>query len=263
MNRNQLSRRTLERLPGRVLKFLTALGKYKVIRALLTARGYSDQEHALGWALLHKHAHFQPSAAAGGDSTPTADDKVSSAIAELDNWDEPNFETILAILERFFPEVAAFLFKDLKPAQGAAAVLSVGTLLARIKSLTSGDERKETRKQDKAALDLLAKRGYTKETWDHLAALVDIATKGAPVPESTVEQAEARNKDANSETPLDPAEEQILVELYKWYRDWSTTASNHIKRRQYLIRLDLASPRTRKKSKKDKDADTAGADDPK
>ena len=251
MNREAVSRWTLERLPGRVLKFLSALGRYPEIRALLVVRGYTEAEHELGWSLLHRASHFQ---AAPGTPQAGADPAVTEAIATLDNWDEPNFATILAILRRFFPEVAKFVFEGLKPAQGAAAVLSVKTFLDRIQQLTDGKERAASRKQDHAALALLAKRGYPDSEWARLAGLVKTAEKGAKPDAEQVAAAEEQVAagGVEAEPALDPAEEKTLLELHGWYEDWSTVAGNHITRKRYLIALGLASPRKAKKGQKGK-----------
>lgn len=255
MSRDAISRWTLKRLPARVLQFLTALGRYPEIRAHLEARGYTDEEHQLGWSLLHAASHYKPAPSA----PPAASDPVvTSAITTLDNWDEPNFASIAAILRRFFPDVAEYVFAGLEPAKGAGAVMSVKRLLGRVQALQNGEERAATRKQDHAALALLAKRGYPKEEWARLAALVETAEKGAKPDAALVEKAEeaasAEAAGEEAEPAFTPQEEQSLMELHAWFDDWSTVARNHITRRRWHIALGLAAPR-KKKAKKEKTDD--------
>jgi hypothetical protein len=234
MGRDKPSRTTLDELPGRLLALLSGIGKSKVIRGALDAKGYSDEEHDLGWTLLKTIGHYKAPRGPGQQLGMAVDPVVRAAIVELDNWDEPNFARIEAILQRAFPAQADFLFDGLTPQTGAAAIMSVSTLLGRLDALESGADRKATHKQDLAALKLLAERSYTKAERDRLAALVSTATKGAGATAPDGDPGDAKARDEHAQAELD---------AHAWYKEWSTTARNEIKRRDYLILLGLASRR--------------------
>src|SRR6185369_17475427 len=87
-----------------------------------------------------------------------------AAVAELDEWDEPNFARIAAALHRHFPDAEAYVFQSLSPSTGVAAVAGVATLLTRLDALEKGSDsnRQATRKDDKKAIDLLDRRGLDK-----------------------------------------------------------------------------------------------------
>src|SRR5262249_44765520 len=147
-------------------------------------------------------------------------------------WDEPNFACIEAVLERHYPEVAAYLFENLSASQGNGAVVGVRTLLDRIGALVTGVGRtKANHKRDVAAVALLAERGYPKEELDRLRALVTIAQTVVIVP------------------PVSDGERiALLREGYAWITDWAATARTVITRRDQLVRLGLA--KRRKSSQK-------------
>ncbi|XXY45773.1 hypothetical protein WME91_37805 [Sorangium sp. So ce269] len=152
------SRQVLAEVPGRALRFLSAAGKNRQIRALLRERGYTDEEHKEGWDLLHRASGFGT-----GEPDEVEDAEVGRAIAELDAWDEPHFRLIRAALQRRHPAQEKFVFDNLAAQVGPAAVVSVKTLLDRLEALEKSPARKATRKDDHAALETLAKRGITKE----------------------------------------------------------------------------------------------------
>ncbi len=226
MGSTQYSRQTLEETPARTLAFLRGVGTSATIRAILGQRGYSPEEHAQGWNLLHKVAGY-------GDAKTTLDSETAQqAIVTIDAWDEPTFRIARAALERLYPEQAVFVFTNLEPATGPAAVLTVRMFLERLSALENSPERVATRNEDLAALEMLAKRGITKEERQRMQGLLDVAQGLGSVVES----------DAPSEARL-----ADLMALRAWYDDWTETAKTVITRRDQLIRLGLAK---RKKSVK-------------
>jgi len=238
MAREAPSRSTLIEVPQRALKFLQGVGNSPSIRQQLAAVGYTEAEHAMGWALLQKVSGYtvdRPALGIGVDAD------VNDTTHALDAWDEPNFARIHATLERSFPEQADFVFQDLQPARGPGAVLTVATLIKRMEALESAPERKATRKQDHAALELLASRGYTKDEWKRLKGLVLTAQRGTP--------AEAAAGPEPSPTPLAQDKEAALIELYFWLKEWSTTAKSVLKRHDERIHVGVATrkPPVRKK----------------
>ncbi len=236
---HDVSRETLETVPTRSLAFLRAVGTTRPIRAALLGRGYSAEDHQEGWRYLHACAGFSEDSGEMDAEEPT----VRDAIAELDGWDESGFRIVRATLERRFPDQAEFVLKGLKPATGAAAVLSVERLLERLDALESAPERKDSRKEDLAALEVLAKRGIDEAKRKRLRELVTTAKSVAPIVQvdpKIAEQEEAARLEA-------------LSNLYAWYREWTEVARATIKRRDHLIRLGLASRRTGGEGKEPED----------
>jgi hypothetical protein len=227
---HDVSRDTLETVPQRALTFLRAVGTSRSIRAALLSRGYSSDDHYEGWKYLHACAGFSEDAS---DMDDAEEPVVRDAIAELDGWDESGLRIVRATLERRFPDQAEFVLKGLKPATGAAAVLSVERLLERLDALESAPERKDSRKQDLAALEVLGKRGIDEAKRKRLRELVATAKSVTPIVQvdpKIAEQEEATRLEA-------------LSNLYAWYREWAEVARATIKRRDHLIRLGLASRR--------------------
>ncbi|WP_437595173.1 hypothetical protein [Sorangium sp. So ce1000] len=237
------SRQVLAETPARALKFLSAAGKNKQIRALLRERGYTDEDHKEGWDLLHRASGFGI-----GEPDEVEDAEVGAAIAELDAWDEPHFRIIRAALERRHPVQEKFVFDNLTPQVGAGAVVSVKTLLDRLDALEKSAKRKATRKDDHAALETLAKRGYPKEERSRLRQLVDIASGEGTASEEGDGEATG---DAEPVRAVVDSREHVdaLRALYAWHREWSETARAVIKRRDFLVRLGLAHRKTKAKSK--------------
>ncbi len=212
---------TLEQTPMRLMLLLRGVGTIQAVREVLRPLGYTAEEHARGWTLLHRCSGFA--------SVEAADEAVAGgAIAEIDAWDEPTFTIAEAALRHRHPAQCAFVFRDLKPARGVAAVVGVHTFLGRLDALESSPERTATREADHAALATLAARGVTPAERKRMAALVRDAEvlddDGAP---------DARE--------LTAAEQQTaLREARAFYEEWSTIARTVVSRRDLLIRLGLA-----------------------
>ena len=220
----------LEEVPGRALEFLRGIADSSVIHAQLAQAGFAADDYQQGWSLLH--------AAAGYTAGPIAAPEKSVAfksMTELDRWDEDGFRRVRAALDRLHPDQIAFVFAGgLAASTGPAAVLGVKTLLARLGELENGENRKATRKADRAALETLEGRGITKAERARLQGLVDSAqTLEAPAPLP------------DASTPA--ARQEALVKLYGWYKDWAETARSVIKKRSHLITLGLAKRRAPKK----------------
>jgi len=220
-----MSLRTLEQVPQKVFTFIQAAGTNLTIRAALQRRGYTPQVHQQGWTLLHTAGNVSPQ----GEIT-AIDSEVANAVAELDAMDRDMIELIDATLSRRFPDQAKVLIDGLVPATGMRAVYNIDHIVRGAKALRSAPDRKATRKQDKAALDLLAERGLTTAEFDRLAQLVAVATSAPEV------------------EPLDPGEGKAADEryvrargdLWVWYNEWSRIAKTVLKRRDYLMQLGLA-----------------------
>ncbi len=143
------------------------------------------------------------------------------AATGVDQWDEPNFTRYGAALRRRFPEVNAYVFKDLAPSTGTAAVQGVATFLARLDALENGTDpgRAGTKQSDKKAVAFLATRSLDKAERKRLQGLVDVALgPTSPLPEQAELPETARRREA-------------LVKLRAWFDEWSTTARAVIKQR--------------------------------
>ncbi|MFO0660714.1 MAG: hypothetical protein U0165_12910 [Polyangiaceae bacterium] len=231
----EYSDRVLEETPERVTKFLSGLGAVaEIFTVMHTQAGMAVEDVNEGKDLLL-------SALAIPSTTSTAKDTEEAkaqraATAELDAWDEPNFQRAKAILDRHHPDASAYVFHDLSASQGPAAVKGVATFLARLNALETGSDaaRSASKADDKKAVQLLAKRGITKEERARLQELVHVAlgpTTPLELPDTSTAETTRREK---------------LSKLKGWYDEWATSAHAVIKKRSHLIRLGLAERRSPK-----------------
>jgi hypothetical protein len=222
-----LSDLQVDRVCQRALKFLGTLSRNGQIRRILDQGGYTAEEHQQGWALALEVLGYSTGAAHAEDTSP-----ASAAIAELDQWDGPNFARARAALEHKFPEQAAYVFSGIAAKSGAESVAAVQTFLDRIDVLRGGTDgaRKASKAADKSAVDLLAKRRIVDaKTGAHLRSLIASATTLAP---------------AGKDIAQVPEDRQVLVlRLEAWLNDWRETARVLVTRRDYRIALGLAQRR--------------------
>ncbi|HEU4534905.1 MAG TPA: hypothetical protein VFS00_12335 [Polyangiaceae bacterium] len=239
----EYSDRTLEETPLRVTQFLTGLATDPAIRTLMASKaGMSDADVIEGAELLRATFNL-PSGERVQIESPDAQ-KRRLAVAELDAWDEPNFTRIKAALDRHFPEQAAYVFRELGPSHGFAAVRGVGTLLTRLDALERGTDpaRKDSAEADRAAVALLAKRGITSAVRWQLQELVSTALS----PTEIVPPAPAGN----------PAERRrVLAALRAWFDEWSSSARVVLTKRAHRIRMGLATRRSPSKPEPDPPAE--------
>lgn len=139
------------------------------------------------------------------------------------------------------PDQAAFVFANLQPAVGTAAVLTVRLFLEWLDALENSPDRIATRDKDLEALATLEKRGITQDERQRMRSLLNIA-QGLSTTTNT------------ADTRLDD-----LRALRAWFDDWSETARIVVTRRDYLIRLGLAK---RKKSFKPAESETPATTTP-
>ena len=223
-----VTQETLDATPERALKLLRGIGTVPAIRAALAARGYSADEHALGWKLLHDVSGYSPG---GAELGVVVDPEVTRAIATLDAWDEDGFRIVRAAVTRF-PDQAKTLLEGIGPSTGAASVLGVRTLLDRIDAL-------EKTKDGHAAMKVIAARGISPEERKRLRGLVAIAEKGTSI---------TPGKPSEEETQAAAAHQKSLLALRAWYEEWSEMCRAVIKRKDRLIRLGLARRKSPNKS---------------
>lgn len=223
-----VTRQTLEETPPRALKLLRAIGMSLLIRAAMASRGYTEADHAEGWALLHAASGFSSARTAD----PTFDAGVRDAIAAIDASDEDLFRLVRASLQRRYPDQLAVLLDGVVAETGPAAVVAVKTFLVRLDALSASMFA-----DDKAAVALLTSRGVTAEERARLHTLVQQAETAAAVPVVDTAANEA----------LEGAHSEALARLRVWYEEWSEIARVAVKRRDLLILLGLAKRKPPKK----------------
>lgn len=219
-----VSQRTLDRMPERVLALLMGIGAIASVRAALMDRGYSQQDHDFAFSRLARLTYLAV------DKTTKDIGVVRKALAEIDAWDEPHMTAIHATLQRLHPEQDAFVFDQLEPSKGAQAVMGVAKLLDRLDALETGNGRDPaTHDADLEALKTLEKRGYTPAERQRLRDLVSLATEIQPVAGVSSDE-----------------RDQILRELYYWFQDWSAQVRFVTTKRSHLIQLGLARRRRKR-----------------
>ena len=230
-----VTRETLDATPKRAVQMLDAIAKNRGIRREFVLRGYDTaaQQRAIN---LIATICTTPEV----DVPEVTNNAMAVSVNFVDSRDDEVFAVIDAAWEYNYPEQYAYATKNIGPASGIQSVVNTGVLLKRLDTMYSGAEREATRKQDREALQLLARRGVAPSLRDELAKhvkIVDELQQDEPLPDTSAY--ELRRVEA-------------LVELRKWFVEWSGIARVAIKRRDYLISLGLAS-RRRSSSSDDND----------
>jgi hypothetical protein len=239
-----VSRRTLETVPERTLRFLRTVASDVQIWRLLEGRGYSAADHLDGWRRLHAACGFM------AETVPedTHDADVRRAVAELDEADDAIFRVTKATLSRRYPTQAAFVLGGIERARGRAWVLALEILLDRVDALELGTGRDlHTHADDVAALAELERRVLGRAERDRLRALIAIAKHSRPVSEPAASSDERDRR------------LQDLARLRDWYVEWSEIAHASVERRDFLVRLGLATQRPKRRGKLKSEAGEAEA----
>lgn len=239
MNANEISL-TLAQLKRDIMNgtpFMFALSHSKPIRLIMRERGYTMEEHRLGWRMLFQlMSHRRP-----WDEDDGMSAALKEVVAEVDRWDNSSFAYARAALEHHFPEQAAYIFKDLRAKYGAQSILVVKTFLERVKILREGldPHREASREADLAAARLLEERNIVDpEIEARLNELIERSMDLSPEPE---EEADPFAMD-------EAAYLELADTFHAWLKDWRQTARAAIKNRNHLIRLGLTRPRKQRKS---------------
>jgi hypothetical protein len=210
-------------------RFFKTVARNPVVRGELLARGLTDEELAHGWQLysdLHGFASPLSARAAVGETA------AAQAINEIDAWDAPAFSAARAVLEARIPEVARFLFDNLEPSVGVAAVAGVERFLDRLAALRDGKATGIDAASARAAVELLATRKIVDPAHEtKLRTLIQTARRGAQ-PNEVVPAPQ-----------LDPARTQVANSFIAWLHEWREVARASIARRDYRISLGLAQRR--------------------
>jgi hypothetical protein len=197
-----------------MVSFLTGVGNIVEVRQALMTRGYTDAVHQQGWKLLEtvsgRTSLVPPPVAGKSTSDNEAAAAVTKASHEIDAWVSPNFSI-------------------LKAAKGSEGVLAVQTFLSRVEALGT-PQRAAFAATDREALALLEARGITVAERTRVRRLLDVVQKGAV--SSTGESNVPKTESTKSH--------EAKLALYAWHREWSSITRAVVKRRDYLIRMDLA-----------------------
>jgi len=227
-NAQDFTDETLEQTPDDAVHFLNAIGAVSEIRAVLAHQGMTDEDIIEGRNLLLA-CLAAPIAATKSDTEDAREQRA--ATVELDQWDEPNFARYQAALVRHYPDAEAYVFANIAASTGASAVQGVATFLARVAALDTGSDpsRSASKKEDKRAVALLARRGLDETERKRLQKLVNIALGPTQATDLAIEPVQNIERRDN------------LLKLKLWYNEWATVAHATIKKKAYLIRLGIAS----------------------
>ena len=193
--------------------------------------GYSDGEHRHGWDLYLKMLGYMGATAKAAPTLTKTTDQLS-ALTEIDRFDEPAFRRSTAALHRLHPEQYAYIFGDgLSAKTGPESLGSVQTFLDRYAALRDGTDpaRANSRDADKAAAATLESRNIvTPQIEAHLRGLIEVVKQAAP---------------PRAPAAISASEESLQAaarEFDEWLRDWRTTASVGVFRRDYRIMLGVS-----------------------
>jgi len=140
---------------------------------------------AEGWALLRSTALIRFDAVR--PEAPT------SAVEEVDAWENRWFPVIDATLRRSFPDVHAKVLLNLSQTDGPPVILSVATLLERLDAL-----RAATDPVSKAATEKLEIRGVTQAVLDQVRSVIASVSKVSTTPAPAISEEEAQRSHADA-----------------------------------------------------------------
>ncbi len=229
----EITERLVELSIARAASFFKTVSRNPVVRGELLSRGLTDEELRRGWSLYSAVLGFGPdSNVQAAASVPET--SAARALNAIDAWDAPTFTAAKAVLEARHPKVSAFLFADLAPATGPAAVAGAERFLERISMLRDGRAPGVAPQAGKAASELLSlRRLLDAEQEAELRKLVATAKSGAQPNELRVSEP-------------DPARDEQARAFVVSRSEWREIARVSIKRRDYQIALGLAQRRVKK-----------------
>lgn len=216
-------------------KFLRTLSIRREIMLLMVALGYSQKEHDQGCALYLDAMGFKRADGAKPDTTPVTNEQ-REALLKIDAFDESAFRRADAALTRLDPEHREQMFgTGLKPAQGFESISTVTQFVD-----TYAGWRNSRNAGDKAAAKLLEDRGIINADKEkELRSLIQTVKTLAPLP------------DASAAPPSDEELQVAARKFIDWLRDWRTTASAGISRRDYRLALGIGSRKNPKTGETD------------
>lgn len=242
--KNEVSAVTLDQIPSRVLNFIRMVRRHPVLWNLLAMRGYGMVHHQAAWDALRR---VVGAAAPPSNGKTSIDPPVAAAEGQVIRWDEEWLPIIRVVWEFDHPEQFTYMFGDgLKPVTGAGeSLVVVGLALDRLDALQSGEGRTpEQRAQDQRALAELETYGLTADVRRQVRTqltIVETSPPPPPVDPALAAQLEAEQYDAE-------------LQLYRWWKRWSTIARLVVTRTDHLQWLGLAE---RKRSEREGETTTS------
>ncbi|MFC1853876.1 hypothetical protein ACFL27_27135 [candidate division CSSED10-310 bacterium] len=184
----------------RVLKYLYGLRDPK-IQAYLLSYGLDNGELRKGWSLFLKatgcHVDISGSPILIEDS---------DLLKKLDDWENKWFPIIRATLTANYPVIHDAIFLNLHQSRGKELILTVRTLLERIKALGEDDGTPDAQK----AFQLIEKRGCTPDIRQQAHDLLRTIEELDLTSTTPTENKKEHNKDVNS--------------VWEWYKEWAAIA---------------------------------------
>ena len=208
-----MSRETLEHVPERALRLLIGLSRNAEARRALRQFGFDDEERDRGIARLN--------AVLEHDSYDEGDNPGGDALDEAERECERVLETLRLTLIAY-PEAAAVVLGRLPPRTKHDGALVLRKVLDGLDALDEQPGMKEAR--ERVAARRIDRR--------KLRALCKMAHELGPIPEGPTEE------------ELEAEHTRRLIALRAWLEEWSGFARLAITRRDVLIRLGLAAPRS-------------------
>lgn len=213
------SRQVLSELPVRVILFLRTIARSDVIRATMHKGGYGPAEHSEGRQLLNAVCEYPRVAL-----DYSADERARSALNAIDQYVRAHFARYRAAVDRYFPNLT-YLFPLLTCRDPAAALQAMHALLNWLNEAESADKNQ--------VVQILAQRGLDLDERHHLAKLAELASS-VDDPETTYDN------------PGNNTRDQVLLALYRWYSDWTTTARALLKRKDHRNSLGIGERQPRR-----------------
>lgn len=212
-----MGRSTIGQKATRTLQLMLALRNPNIARQL-ARHGFTEADLEKGMSLLFALTRGrlgEPPKVVGPDP---------QLVRELDAWENKWLPIVSAVLAANHPEAREAVFLNLSQTSGAEVVVSVGTFLDRLEQLPRSEEEGGLGRDGKAARDLLARRGLTREVAAQARDMI------ARVP--TIAASEEIASDERSEADIE-AERQ----LWNWYLEWSAIARAVITDRRLLRQM--------------------------
>jgi hypothetical protein len=232
MSLEEITEKIIARDVRRGGKFLRAVGTRPEIRAALTPRGYTEEEHQRLWSLLLILMGYKPAPAAAQVSNENLE-----SLTLLDNADGPLLRAIDAVIEARYPDQHQYIRGGLVASEGPESVAVVQHVVDRYAAMRDGTDpaRASKRDADKKAAEALASRSVLSPAIEatyraHLAKAKAIAPEVTATPTT-----EAQKK-----------YQEAAREFHISIKEWRELARQTITRRDYLISLGLAERRVGK-----------------
>ena len=204
-----MARMTMSQKQQRVLVFLTGALHEEIFDALEPA-GFDLVMWKQGWSLLERTVL--------GRIRPRLE-PMNAGLLRLRGLERRWIPIVHASLRAHFPAVHRRIFAGYGHTRGHGLVVLLGLVLDRLAATAASDEP-----DDRAAMELLARRGVTSDIRAEIAAAMDEAIAPASL-------------DDRSRPRPQPEEPSPEAALWSWYVEWGTIARATVTKPALLRRL--------------------------